>query len=299
MTVTEPFFSVIIPTYNRADKLRRALASLVEQSCRDFEVLVCDDGSTDDTAVVVAEFSGTLPVSHLWEPNWGGPARPRNRGIQAAVGQWVCFLDADDWWYPHKLAQIRPLTGTNDIIYHACDVYTPRGKRPGTKKSRQLTVPAFVDLMKGGNGLITSAVAVRRTLLAKSGGFAEEKRFVAIEDYDLWLRLASLTDRFCFIPVALGVYWVDGDSISGFSQRFIEQEQALADRYMPQLPAIERREAECVLAYKIGIARKSLGQFSESRRQLAVAMRSRQPRIRLYAAAYYLLALLHSRYTLP
>src|SRR6266545_511842 len=104
-----PFFSVVIPTYNRAEKLRRALESLLHQSYGDFEVLVCDDGSTDGTREVVSAYAGELQISYLWEENWGGPARPRNRGIAAAQGKWVCFLDADDWWHPDKLAKVHGL----------------------------------------------------------------------------------------------------------------------------------------------------------------------------------------------
>ena len=297
--MTTPIFSVVIPTYNRADKLRRALQSLAEQSCRAFEVLVCDDGSTDDTAAVVAEFTGKFPLRHLWEPNWGGPARPRNRGIQAAAGEWVCFLDADDWWYQEKLARVLPLTGEQDIVYHACHVHTPRGLQRRTKKSRQLKSPAFVDLMIEGNALITSSVCARRELLLASGGFAEERSLVAVEDYDLWLRLAAVTERFHFLAEPLGAYWTDGENISLYSERYIQREQALADRYLHRLTGEDRREAEFVFAYKIGIARKYMGQFAESRRHLAVAMHSRQPRIRFYSMFYYLLALLKRSYIIP
>jgi len=293
-----PLFSVIIPTYNRADKLQRALAALAEQSCRDFEVLVCDDGSSDHTAAVVAAWQGHQPIRHLWEPNWGGPARPRNRGIQAARGTWLCFLDADDWWYPRKLERILPLTTSSDVIYHACDVYTPRGKQRGLKKSRQLLSPVFADLLTGGNGLITSSVCVRRELLLEQGGFSEDKKFVAVEDYDLWLRLALQTERFAFVSDPLGAYWSDGENISGFTEQYIAREMALADRYLGYLQGEERREAERVFAYKIGIARKSLRQYGACRPYFVQSMGSRQARIRLYSLLYYLLALLHCPYVI-
>lgn len=296
MMSAAPTFSVVIPTYNRADKLQRALASLAQQSCDDFEVLVCDDGSSDHTADVVAAWQERLSIRHLWEPNWGGPARPRNRGVQAARGEWVCFLDADDWWYPQKLEQMLPLTRSNDVVYHACEVHTPHGKQRGVKKSRPLTTPAFTDLLTRGNGLITSAVAVRRSLLEQSGGFSEEQLFVAIEDYDLWLRLALLTERFGYISEPLGAYWSDGENISGFTEQYITRELALADRYLGYLQGDDRREAEIVFAYKIGIARKYLRQYTECKRYFVQAMGSRQARIRFYALFYYLLAVLHCPY---
>ena len=115
----KPFFTVIIPTYNRAELLRRALESVHSQTYRDFEVIVCDDGSTDHTRDVANSFAGRMHMSYLRDENWGGPARPRNRGIQEASGEWLCFLDADDWWYPEKLAAVFALTSGVDVVL--CD----------------------------------------------------------------------------------------------------------------------------------------------------------------------------------
>lgn len=294
-----PFFSVIIPTYNRAEKLRRALDALKLQSCKDFEVIVCDDGSTDTTADVVAEYSKFMPVTYLWEANWGGPARPRNRGIAAARGEWVCFLDADDWWYQEKLAEVLARAGEADLIYHDCDVYTEQGRRSVGKRSRQLQEPAFVELMTRGCSLVTSSVCVKREILKESGGFAEEAELVAIEDYDLWLRIARISGKFLYIPLPLGAYWIDQANISEFSEKYITRETVVCNRYSGHLSRFDRGEAECLLAYKTGVARKYLGDFAGSRAFFLTAMRSRRPKIKLYALIYYVLALLKSRYTIP
>src|SRR5690242_1512065 len=86
-----PRVSVVIPTYNRAREMRRCLDSLVSQSFRDFEVLVCDDGSTDETATVAAAFETRLQLAYHWAENFGGPARPRNIGLHRARGIYVAF----------------------------------------------------------------------------------------------------------------------------------------------------------------------------------------------------------------
>ena len=93
----KPFFSVVIPTYNCANKIHRAIESVLSQSYSNFEVLVMDDGSTDNTEEIVSSFRDNRIVYDK-DSNFGGPARPRNRGIAIAKGDWICFLDSDDFW---------------------------------------------------------------------------------------------------------------------------------------------------------------------------------------------------------
>src|SRR5882672_1834830 len=100
-----PCFSIVIPTYNRAAKLKLTLDSVIAQTFTDFEVLVMDDGSSDNTREMVESFRDSR-IRYQWAPNSGGPATPRNRGIDAAVADWICFLDADDRWYPDKLRRV-------------------------------------------------------------------------------------------------------------------------------------------------------------------------------------------------
>jgi len=294
-----PLFSVVIPTYNRAAKLKRALDSLVAQTFRAFEVLVSDDGSDDGSREIVEQYADRLTVSYLWEENWGGPARPRNRGIAAARGEWVCFLDADDWWYPGKLQAMVKELHRADFIYHDFDIHSESGPRKVGKRSRQLIEPVFVDLMTVGCSLVTSSVCVKKDLLDQAGGFAEEKELIAIEDFDLWIKLARLTEKFLHIAQPLGVYWVDGANISTFSEGYIARETAVCRRYAGFLATDDRKEAERLLAYKTGVAKKYLGAFSECRAYFREAMLSRRPKIRLYARIYYLLSLFGSRYTIP
>ena len=101
----KPFFSVVIPTFNRSPVLKRAIESVLAQSFLDYEILVMDDGSTDDTQAVVESFHDQR-ICYYWAENSGGPATPRNRGIDAARADWICFLDADDLWYPDKLERV-------------------------------------------------------------------------------------------------------------------------------------------------------------------------------------------------
>jgi glycosyltransferase involved in cell wall biosynthesis len=231
--MNKPLFSVVIPTYNRGQKLLRGLRSLNNQTFSNFEVLVCDDGSTDDTKEVVDNFRPGIKfrqLSYFFEPNWGGPARPRNRGINEAAGDWICFLDSDDAWYPEKLENTVPYLENYDLIYHDFDLVSDSGK-PKPLKARQLHYPVFEDLMlKGHNGcIINSGVCVRKTTLIKAGYVNEDRILISVEDADLWLKIARITDRFKHLPKRLGMYFLDGGNITIYNQQMIDKLEYLFD----------------------------------------------------------------------
>lgn len=212
-----PFFTVIVPTYNRAEKLHRAVMSVLAQSFGDFELLIMDDGSRDNTEATIAAVNDNR-VHYHWAPNSGGPATPRNRGITFARGQWLCFLDADDLWYPDKLQTICDSIAadpTVDVICH--DEYQRN------VQSNELTYLRFgpdspklyEEMLLNGNRLSCSATVVRRTAIEQSDiKFNQSAEYFAVEDYDFWLQLARQGYRFRFISIPLGEYFIDGDNIS-------------------------------------------------------------------------------------
>lgn len=211
------FFSIIIPTYNRADFLDRCLDSLTRQSFKDFEVLICDDGSTDDSRVVAEAYTDRLNLHYLWDENWGGPAHPRNRGIAKACGEWICFLDSDDWWTEDKLQECFLRLNNADLLYH--DMYIVRGSKHklGQRKrlkGRNLRNRAFEDMLLNGNPIINSSVVIRRELIDRVGLISEDRELIAVEDFDYWLRIARMGARFKYVPKALGYYWLGGGNVS-------------------------------------------------------------------------------------
>ena len=219
-------FSVIIPTYNRAADLDRCLAFLVSQTYKDFEVIVCDDGSTDNSKEIVESYKNRLNLTYQWQENWGGPARPRNIGIKLAKAEWICFLDSDDWWYPNKLEECIKHLDVSDIIYHDLDIYNNAQKPPISRsRSRLVQGDIFGDLLINNNAISNSSVVVRKTILEQVGGMSERKDLISVEDWDCWLKIAKITKRFTYIPLALGAYWL-GQNISR-SVRHVEKLEAL------------------------------------------------------------------------
>ena len=213
--INDPKVSVVIPTYNRAKDLPRCFESLIAQDFQDFEVLICDDGSTDSTSNLIKNFNGKLNIQYLWNENWGGPAHPRNIGINASKGKWICFLDSDDWWYPKKLEICLSFLEEYDIIYHDLHVFSNKGRSLlGHRKSRKISKIPFEDLVMNGNILSNSTVVVRKSIVDKVGFISEDKKLIAVEDYDFWLNLAKNKAKFFFTNKILNIYVIHEKNIT-------------------------------------------------------------------------------------
>jgi len=177
--------SVIIPTYNRQEFLAKAIDSVLGQTYTDFELIVVDDGSTDDTARCVAGYGAQ--VCYIYQEN-RGPAAARNTGIRAAEGELIAFLDSDDRFAPEKLAvqQAAMAALPEYLISHTDEIWYRRDKLLNQKK-KHFRPHGFIfgeclKLCVVG----MSTVMVRREFFERIGYFDEE--LPCCEDYDLWLR---------------------------------------------------------------------------------------------------------------
>jgi glycosyltransferase involved in cell wall biosynthesis len=192
-----PVVSVVIPAYNAAWCVRRAADSVLAQTFRDYELLVVDDGSTDDTAQLLRSYGPAVSV--VQKAN-GGLSSARNAGIAASRGELIAFLDADDWWLPTKLERQvelmreRPELGFCSTTAHVVD---PNGVLVNVWAVAHWQGPFLVHLF-GSLGDVAgsgSAVVARRSLFAQAGGFDESLR--SLEDIDMWMRLAAVTEYAC------------------------------------------------------------------------------------------------------
>ena len=212
--------SVIIPTYNRRELLKKAIASVYDQTYQDFEIIVVDDGSTDGTP---ADYGAPRDkLTFLALPHTGLPARARNEGIAHAIGEYIAFLDSDDLWTSNKLEEqlkvmeSRPeigLTSTNAMVFRVNSTETHLFFRPGLSHSGRVTGPLLQD-----NFVIISAAVVRRSALDEVGLFSEDVLIRGIEDYDLWLRL-SLRYDYLYLDMPLARYLDQDNSIRSESTR--------------------------------------------------------------------------------
>jgi glycosyltransferase involved in cell wall biosynthesis len=211
-----PLISVVIPTYNHAHFLGRALQSVIQQSYYNWEAIVVDNNSKDDTDEVIARFRNER-ITPLKINNHGVIAASRNLGIRNAKGEWVAFLDSDDWWRPEKLSVcVENINENVDLMYHDLAIRRDKATVFGRKvlRGRELTRPVLFDLLVGGNCVINSSVVVRRNLLGRVNGMSEDSEMIAAEDFNTWLRIAQLTENFVYIPKSLGYYTYHSQGIS-------------------------------------------------------------------------------------
>lgn len=183
--------SVVIPTHNRAYCLKRSIDSVMDQSRPPQELIVVDDGSTDDTVKIVEQAAKLAKCSiRLLRTKNRGAAAARNTGISHATGDILCFLDSDDWWDPRKIeVQHKMLSASPDcLIAHTRELWFRRGVRVNQKKKH---TPGnghiFADCLKM-CVVGMSTVMVKRELFDRYGLFDES--LPCCEDYDLWLRVA-------------------------------------------------------------------------------------------------------------
>lgn len=210
---TEPTVSVVIPAYNAAWCVGRAVDSVLAQSFRDFELIVVDDGSTDDTASVLGAYGSALKV--ISKSN-GGMSSARNAGIGVATGEFVAFLDSDDWWHPEKLArQVERMRAQPSLAFCAAsaNLEDPDGNSVGRWACIREEASAVEDVFAGHSAVAggASAVLAKRQLVEHLGGF-DETLFGA-EDTDLWIRLAA-HGGFACISEPLVVVLKRPDSVS-------------------------------------------------------------------------------------
>ena len=279
----KPFFSIVIPTYNCADKIKRTLDSVIAQTCSDYEVLVMDDGSTDDTAAVVAAFNDPR-IIYEWDKNFGGPARPRNRGIVKAQGDWICFLDADDWWTVDKLEIcLEYINDQVDLIYHDLEIVSdcPGYFRRKLMKSRQVKRPVLIDLLLNGNSIANSSVVVRRNLLKQIGGIDENIEMIACEDYNTWLRISQITDKFLYVHKCLGYYFLHSQGISR-KDMSLPAKTAVAN-FIGLLSQTHRDSVYSFIAYLSGRFHYLNGDYSKASSELKYCLKNVNFLIRIRA----------------
>ena len=182
------FISVVIPSYNRATVLPRALDSVLGQTVLPLEIIVVDDGSTDITQALLVD---NYPQVSLISKSNKGVSAARNAGIAVSKGNWIAFLDSDDAWLPSKLEQqIQAITAMPDcLICHTDEIWIRNGKRVNPKHKHakpngwvyQDSLPLCC--------VSPSSILIHRSLFDQVGLFDES--LPACEDYDLWLRLFS------------------------------------------------------------------------------------------------------------
>lgn len=212
----QPAVSVIMPTYNRADYLKKSIQSVLDQTFSDFEIIVINNYSTDDTLEVTKAFNDPR-IKTINFKNEGIIAKSRNQGILQSTGKYIAFLDDDDLWCSNKLElQIKYLECNPefDLVYSRALIIdehdTQKGLLidPNNVKSGQI----FLDLLYE-NFIPILTVLIKKSVFDTVGLFNEDPLMRAAEDYELWLRI-SLKSNVGYIDKPLALYRMHSSSVS-------------------------------------------------------------------------------------
>ncbi|MDZ8221840.1 glycosyltransferase family 2 protein [Nostoc sp. ChiVER01] len=234
-----PNVSIIIPTYQRADLVSETIESVLAQTYTDYEIIVVNDGSTDNTREVLAQFKDKITVIH--QENKGLPAA-RNTGIIASRGRYIAFVDDDDLWIPYKLEkqvacfESNPNIGLvySNIVFFkdnrllSSDLWPKRSHPPGVLKDSMLFVLNFIPIL---------SVLVRRECLDEVGLFDQTLKYC--EDYDLWLRII---EKFSvhFLNEPLGLYHWTTNSLSKNQEQILLNEIRVKEKAFSRNPNIKK-----------------------------------------------------------
>lgn len=288
----DPLVSVVIPVFNGASFVAKAVESVRAQSVKDVEILVVDDGSTDGTQAVLDQLQRTHGI--IWfQQDHGGPARSRNRGIEAARGTWVALLDCDDVWLPEKLegqlelARDQPHVGVVHSDFEVVDERDAVIERVRGQGNTEPLVTAFV----GGHTALPSTLLIRQDVLRKVG--ALNPALYGSEDADLSIRLYDVTGFACVDrPLVRKLQRGHGyrdmafdeathrDKVLSSRERFLQGLENRSNLTRDQRRALDYEWANCLLMR--GWAAERFGRPAEARGYYARAIRKAPFRLRGY-----------------
>ena len=235
---TSPSISVIIPAYNAAQYIGETLESVFAQTCKDFEIIVVNDGSPDTQELERALAPYMERIRYLKQEN-SGPAGARNTAILQSSAPFVAFVDSDDLWLPRYLAEQMRAFNENpqlDLVY--CDALlfgdSPLDGRSFMQQNPSAGEATFENLLTEQCTIITSCTVARRASLIAAGLFDEN--FYHSEDFDLWLRLAFGGGRIGYQTQVLAKHRIHDASLGSDVRRLIEGELKVHKKLMNTLP---------------------------------------------------------------
>ncbi len=234
-------FSIVIPTYNRAELLRRCLESVEAQTYNNWEAIVVDNYSEDNTEEVVKSFNDPR-IIFVKNHNYGIIAVSRNKALDIAKGDWVAFLDSDDCWLSNKLERMLQYVNDYDLIYHGYQQNIPK-RNVFHKRNRyfyEIKKPTVGYLLMRGDPINPSCTVVRRSAIGNIR-MSEEKELIAVEDYDFFLQLIAKGIKIKYLKKVYTLYDVGGCS---HSEKASDRDYVLFEKWAQYLDEDEQKEVK-------------------------------------------------------
>jgi glycosyltransferase involved in cell wall biosynthesis len=288
-----PRVSIIIPTYNCASYVGRAIDSVRAQTYKDYEILVVDDGSTDNTKDVVVQYG--REVTYLYQQNQGVSAA-RNHAVSKASGELLAYLDADDMWYPEKLERQVAFLDTHQdcgMVHSEMSVINEQDEilhvRFYEETHRSVPHGHCVQQLLTRCHIQTLTVVERRNTFDRVGGFDE--RLPIAQDYLHWIMIAADGQALGYLAEPLGKYrWRTG-SLIGNNRRLLEDYVKICDILLREKPIAPRHGDECTdilraRSYQVGrelaYLDRTHGRSDSAKRRIANLIKEWPHRSELY-----------------
>ena len=238
MTVSAPFFSIVVPCYNRAAIVRETILAILKQECADFELIIVDDGSRDNTGEVVAGIADPR-IRYFYKEN-GERGAARNYGAQRAQGQYLNFFDSDDEMYPNHLRVVKEFVDRHGPVEVAHTGYERLDEQDRVIAEVVAFAGSTNEALLLDNPLACNTVFVRRDV-ALANPFVEDRRLASTEDWELWLRLAS---QYEFHPIRQKTFCLRehaGRSLNTIAPEAVRVRDELFAQLVRQNPAFAQR----------------------------------------------------------
>ncbi len=211
---SKPLVSIIVPVYNGADLISKTTHNLLQQSYQNIELILVNDGSTDDSGTIINELAKLDYHVKSFHKTNGGIASARNYGILKASGKFIALCDQDDFWNPEKLTKQMPLFDNPNTGLVFCGEIIER------INDKEITIPiknkkkgrVFQYLIQS-NFIGSLDTVIRKTLLKQVNGFDPDRRLMGVDDWHLWLKLSLITE-FDYVPEALSIHVTHGNNYS-------------------------------------------------------------------------------------
>ena len=237
-----PAISIIMPCYNDGARLPDAIHSVEKQSFRDFEIIVVNDGSTDNSPDVLARFSDELPYLRVLHQANQGASAARNRGLKEARGRYIAFLDADDTWSPDFLEKMHQALESHPqaaLAYCGWQNLGIDGKRSPPFVPPDYEASNKVEIFLEGCRWPIHGALTRKKAIEEIGGF--DTALMASEDYDLWLRIATF-HPIVLVPSVLAYYHHhEGEQLTKNQHQLAVDHLAVQEKFLRQYPWIRHQ----------------------------------------------------------
>lgn len=245
--MNKPFFSIVIPTYNRGNLIGRCIDSILSQTYSNWEAIIVDNYSEDNTEDIVMSYNDER-IRYIKNHNFGIIAVSRNKAIDMAKGEWICFLDSDDFWLPQKLEEVFSYTDKYDLIYHG---YKLNVDRSYSKRKRQsyfynIKENTLEYVIQRGDPFSPSCTCLSKESIGDIR-FDESKELFAVEDYDFFLQILEKGVKIKYLKKLLTIYEPGGCSQTDKS---VDRDFNLYKKWKPKLSPEVFKEVSNVLEYK-------------------------------------------------